>query len=40
VNGFAPAAGYDAIAPRLMWSETLSVLHEGVYRKEISRELA
>lgn len=40
VEGFSPIAGYTAIAPSLMWSEALSALHEGLYRKEISLELA
>lgn len=40
VEGFSPVAGYEAIAPSLMWSEALSALHEGLYRKELSLELA
>jgi predicted nucleic acid-binding protein len=32
--------GRNAIAPPLMWSETLSVLHEMQWRRAISAELA
>lgn len=32
--------GRDAIAPALMWSEAVSVLHEMRWRKVISAELA
>lgn len=30
----------ELVAPRLLWSETRSVLHEAVWRGEITEELA
>jgi predicted nucleic acid-binding protein len=38
--GFQPLRREQLVAPHLMWSEALSVLHELLWRKEISRELA
>jgi predicted nucleic acid-binding protein len=38
--GLEPIAGQDLVAPHLMWSEASSVLHELLWRREISGELA
>jgi predicted nucleic acid-binding protein len=38
--GLRPLAKEQLVAPYLMWSEASSVLHELVWRKEISSELA
>jgi len=38
-SGLKPLATEELVAPRLMWSEASSVLHELRWRKEISREL-
>ena len=32
--------GWDAVAPPLLWSEATSVLHEMLWRKEVSSVLA
>jgi predicted nucleic acid-binding protein len=37
---FEPIRSYEPVAPPLMWSEAISVLHEMQRRKAISRELA
>jgi predicted nucleic acid-binding protein len=39
-EGFSRIVGHDLVAPPLMWSEALSVLHEGKWRDEASTELA
>jgi len=39
-SGFEPLAKEQLVAPHLMWSEALSVLHELKWRKEISSDLA
>jgi predicted nucleic acid-binding protein len=38
--GLDPLAKEELLAPYLMWSEASSVLHELLWRKEISKELA
>lgn len=38
--GLEPLAKEQLIAPYLMWSEASSVVHELLFRKEISRDLA
>jgi predicted nucleic acid-binding protein len=38
--GLDTIEGEDLVAPHLMWSEASSVLHELLWRKEISKELA
>jgi predicted nucleic acid-binding protein len=38
--GLAPLAKEQLVAPHLLWSEVSSVLHELLWRKEISSELA
>ena len=39
-RGFAGLSAYTFVAPPLFWSETLSALHQGVYRGVISEVLA
>lgn len=39
-SGFEPLAGEELVAPHLMWSEASSVLHELLWRREISDDLA
>jgi len=39
-NGFAPLKDEDLLAPSLILSETLSVLHELRWRNEIPEEMA
>jgi predicted nucleic acid-binding protein len=39
-EGFASLAASELVAPALFWSESLSGLHQGLYRGAISRELA
>ena len=39
-SGFKPLGREQLVAPHLMWSEASSVLHELVWRKEISDDLA
>ena len=39
-SGFEPLTREQLVAPHLMWSEASSVLHELVWRKEISDDLA
>lgn len=39
-SGFEPLNREQLVAPHLMWSEASSVLHELVWRKEISDDLA
>jgi predicted nucleic acid-binding protein len=39
-DGFARIERFDLVAPPLLWSETVSVLHEHVWRREISPDLA
>lgn len=39
-KGFALLSEHELIAPALLRSETSSALHEALWRKEISRELA
>ena len=39
-SGFDPLAREELVAPHLMWSEVSSVLHELMWRKEISGDLA
>ncbi|HEV2790122.1 MAG TPA: type II toxin-antitoxin system VapC family toxin [Solirubrobacterales bacterium] len=39
-HGFAPLAGEDLLAPPLILSETLSVLHELRWRGEIPEDMA
>lgn len=39
-EGFAPLEGQELCAPPLFWSETTSVLHEMLWRREISSKLA
>lgn len=39
-SGFEPLTREQLVAPHLMWSEALSVLHELLWRKEISDDLA
>lgn len=39
-RGFAGLSAYTFVAPPLFWSETLSALHQGVYRGVLSEELA
>jgi predicted nucleic acid-binding protein len=36
-DGFAPFTGEELVAPRLLWSEARSALHEGMWRGEVSR---
>lgn len=38
-SGFEPLAREQLVAPHLMWSEASSVLHELVWRNEISDDL-
>ncbi len=38
--GFEPLAAYELIAPRLLWSEAASALHELAWRGDISLDLA
>ena len=38
--GFEPLAREQLVAPYLMWSEAVSVLHELTWRKEIASALA
>jgi predicted nucleic acid-binding protein len=38
--GFAPLSREELVAPHLMWSEASSVLHELLWRSEISDDLA
>ena len=38
--GFDLLEDHELAAPPLLWSETLSVLHELLWRKEVSEELA
>jgi len=38
-DGFSLIADSELVAPALMWSEALSVLHETVWRKDISLDL-
>jgi predicted nucleic acid-binding protein len=38
--GLKSVAGEELVAPHLMWSEASSVLHELLWRREITRELA
>jgi predicted nucleic acid-binding protein len=39
-DGLAALAPFDPVAPPLMWSEAISVLHETLWRGAASRELA
>ena len=39
-DGFGPLAGYRLVAPNLVFSESLSALHEATWRGEIGKELA
>jgi predicted nucleic acid-binding protein len=39
-GGFAPIEHHDLVAPRLLWSEVPSVLHEMLSRREIAPTLA
>lgn len=39
-SGFEPLTREQLVAPHLMWSEASSVLHELLWRKEISDALA
>jgi predicted nucleic acid-binding protein len=39
-GGFAPIEHHDLVAPRLLWSEVPSVLHEMLWRREIAPLLA
>jgi len=39
-EAFEPLAGHDLVAPRLLWSEACSALHELAWRGAISPELA
>jgi predicted nucleic acid-binding protein len=39
-SGFEPLSREQLVAPHLMWSEASSVLHELLWRKEISDDLA
>lgn len=39
-DGFAHLSDEELVAPALLWSETLSVLHELGWRRSISRTLA
>jgi predicted nucleic acid-binding protein len=39
-DGFGPLRGETLVAPRLLWSEATSVLHEMLWRREISPALA
>lgn len=39
-EGFAPFEGYALLAPPLLWSEFRSTLHEAVWRRAITKELA
>ncbi len=34
--GFSLLSGHDLVAPALLWSETRSVLHELVWRREVT----
>jgi predicted nucleic acid-binding protein len=36
-TGFSLVANHELVAPPLMWSETRSVLHEALSRREVSR---
>lgn len=38
--GFDPLQGHDPLAPRLLWSEVPSVLHEMKWRSSVSSDLA
>ncbi len=38
-EGFAPLTQFEPVAPPLMWSEAISVLHEALWRGVASREL-
>jgi len=39
-RGFEGLTAYELVAPPLLWSESLSALHQAVYRRAISAELA
>jgi excisionase family DNA binding protein len=39
-DGFSPFDGHSLVAPPVMWSEFLSVVHEAVWRREIGGERA
>ena len=39
-EGLARLTGHDPVAPPLMWSEALSVLHEGQWREAANAQLA
>lgn len=39
-DGFEVLAGHDLVAPPLMWSEVRSALHEAMWRRAVTRELA
>lgn len=39
-GGFTPLEDQELCAPPLLWSEATSVLHEMLWRREISAELA
>jgi predicted nucleic acid-binding protein len=39
-SAFAPLTRHELVAPYLMWSEASSVLHELLWRSEISDDLA
>lgn len=39
-SGFEPLAREQLVAPHLMWSEASSALHELLWRREISDDLA
>jgi len=39
-DGFAPLEGHELCAPPLLWSEVTSVLHEMLWRREVSSDLA
>jgi len=39
-DGFTPLEDQELCAPPLLWSEATSVLHEMLWRREISAELA
>jgi len=38
--GFQVLDGYDLVAPALMWSECMSVLHANLWRSRIDRDAA
>lgn len=37
---FRTLAAFELVAPPLLWSEAVSALHESLFRREITRELA